>query len=239
MRNLLDSYLNAYNGDITFDFDNNILLNWYPKRIVELNPNRGLSLLELGLGHGYSTNIFSDFYKNHTVLDGSPAVIELFKSKYPNSPVKIIETFFEEFEINQKYDMIVMGFILEHVKNPVEILRHFKQFLKPNGVIYAAVPNAAVMNRRLGIIAGYLNSINDLSENDHLLGHLRYYTLKSFREDIDEAGYELHEMEGIYLKPLASFQMQSLELSDEMIRALCVLGIEYPELSCGLMAKFS
>lgn len=235
--NKLDQFAAAYEGDITYDFDNNILLNWYPKRILEQCPDKNFKLLELGIGHGYSTSIFANHYRNHTVLDGSPAIIKHFQETYPDCKAKIVETYFENFKSDEKFDLIVMGFILEHVDNPVQVLSHFKQFLKPEGVLFAAVPNAEVMNRRLGVITGMLSSIEEFSENDHLLGHQRYYKLDTFSKDIDKSGFQIISMEGIYLKPLASSQMQQLELSSEMIDALCTLGITYPELSCGLMAK--
>lgn len=237
MSNKLDDFVSAYQGNITFDFDNNILLNWYPKRIIEDIQDDNLNLLELGLGHGYSTTIFSKYFKDHTVLDGSPAVIENFKLKYPQSKAKIIETYFEDFKSEEKYDVIVMGFILEHVDNPVELLKYYRSFLKEKGVLYAAVPNAAVMNRRLGVYSGMLKDIQEMSENDILLGHQRYYTKELFESDFNEAAYKIQKVEGIYLKPLSSSQMQSLNLSNDMINALCLLGVNYPELSCGLLIK--
>jgi 2-polyprenyl-3-methyl-5-hydroxy-6-metoxy-1,4-benzoquinol methylase len=235
--NNLDDHLAAYEGDITFDFDNNILLNWYPKRILEQQNNKEFNLLELGLGHGYSTNIFSNYYHKHVVIDGSKSIINNFQKKYPYCRAKIVESFFETFDTDEKFDLIVMGFVLEHVDNPVTILKHFQKFLKPNGVVYASVPNAEVMNRRLGVISGLLSNLTEFSDNDYLLGHQRYYTKKTFSKDIQDAGYELLQMEGIYLKPLASSQVQKLNLSDEILNALCVLGLSYPELSCGLLAK--
>lgn len=235
--NNLDKHLAAYEGDISYDFDNNILLNWYPKRILEQQENKELTLLELGLGHGYSTNIFSNYYLKHVVIDGSKSIINNFQKKYPNCKAKIVESFFEAFDTEEKFDLIVMGFVLEHVDEPIRILKYFQKYLKSGGVVYAAVPNAEVMNRRLGVISGLLSNVTELSENDYLLGHQRYYTQKSFSQDIHNAGYEILQMEGIYLKPLASSQMQKLELSNEILNALCVLGVNYPELSCGLLAK--
>ena len=54
-----------------------------------------------------------------------------------------------------------------------------------------------------------------------------------------QAGYKIEEMEGIYLKPFATSQIMSLNLKDEIIQALCEIGIEYPELSCGLLAQLT
>lgn len=236
MQNGLDKHVGAYKGENLYDFDNEILLTWYPDRVLTLSPGAG-SLLELGLGHGFTTNIFSASFKRHVVLDGSRAVIENFKKRYPACSAEIVETFFEEFNTEEKFDVIVLGFILEHVDNPVQILSRFRKFVTPGGKIYAAVPNAEVLNRRLGHLAGLLPDMQALSDNDLLLGHKRYYTVNTLREDAKKAGFEIERMEGIYLKPLATSQLVSLKLDKKIIRALCEVGIDYPELSCGLLAQ--
>jgi len=236
MENSLDKHVRAYEGELQYDFDNEILLNWYPQRILNFTKN-SKSLLDLGLGHGYTTNIFSKHFEKHIVLDGSPAVIENFKKKYPDCKSKIIETYFETFKSEEKFDVIVMGFILEHVDNPVEILKHYKQFLAPNGKLFVAVPNAEVLNRRLGNLAGLLPNIQELSENDFILGHQRYYTVKSLTEDIEKSGYSIEKMEGIYLKPFTTKQIMSLNFDKKIIDALCEVGIGYPELCCGIIAE--
>jgi len=236
MKNILDTHVGAYEGQNIYDFDNEILLNWYPKRIMKLSPD-AKSLLELGLGHGFSTNMFGGSFDIHSVLDGSPSVIENFKKRYPDNKAEIIEAFFEVYQTEQPFDIIVLGFILEHVDDPKLILKRFKQFLKPGGKMYVTVPNAEVLNRRLGNLAGLLPDLQELSDNDLLLGHKRYYTVKTLTEDILAAGYDIERMEGIYLKPLATKQIISLNLDTRIIRSLCEIGISYPELSCGILAQ--
>lgn len=238
MKNKLDSHVGAYQGDNIYDFDNEILLNWYPQRIIDLVvESKNKSLLELGLGHGYSTNVFSKEFNKHVVLDGSKAVIDNFKSNFSDCNVEIIETYFETFETKEKFDVIVLGFILEHVDDPCEILEKYRDFLAPTGKMYVSVPNATVLNRKLGNLAGMLPNVELLSENDVLLGHKRYYTVETLREDILKSGYTVEEIEGIYLKPFTTKQILSLDLQDEIINALCQVGIEYPELSCGILAE--
>ncbi len=238
MKNKLDSHVGAYQGKNLYDFDNKILLNWYPKRIIELAQG-AKSILELGLGHGFSTNVFSKAFERHLVLDGSSAVIENFKKNFSACSVEVKETFFETFETNEKFDVIVLGFILEHVDDPCAILNKYRNFLTTNGKLYLAVPNAEVLNRRLGNLAGLLPDMQSLSDNDILLGHKRYYTVASLKEDIKKSGYKVEKMEGIYLKPLATSQMISLNLSESIINAMCEIGISYPELSCGILAELT
>jgi ubiquinone/menaquinone biosynthesis C-methylase UbiE len=236
MDNVLDSHVVAYNGQNLYDFDNNIQLNWYPKRVLRL-AEKARSILELGLGHGITTAIFSNHFDRHLVLDASPAVIENFRKRFPDCRAEIVETYFEKFLSDEKFDLIVLGFILEHVHNPVEIMSYYKRFLVPQGKMFVTVPNAEVMNRRLGHLAGMLEDMQQLSDHDRLCGHKRYYTVKSLAEEIRIAGYEIERMEGIYLKPFTTVQMISLNFDQKVIDALCTLGVDYPELCCGIMAQ--
>ena len=238
MSNLLDKHLAAYQGGNLYDFDNEILLTWYPQRVLH-HAGAARSLLELGLGHGYTTDIFSQRFERHIVLEGSPAVIDNFRNNYPNCAAEIVETWFENFATDERFDLIVMGFILEHVDDPMLILKHFRQFLAPGGRMFLAVPNAEVLNRRLGQLAGLLEDVTSLSSNDHLLGHKRFYTAATLSADIAQAGCGVDRLEGIYLKPFTTQQIASLQLEKKVIDALCKVGINYPELSCALLAEIS
>lgn len=236
MKNALDEHVVAYEGQNLYDFDNNILLNWYPKRVLALAEG-SKSLLELGLGHGFTANIFSRSFGRHVILEGSPAVIEHFNKNHPECTAEIVETYFENFETDEKFDVIVMGFILEHVDDPAQIVARFKKFLAPDGKMFLAVPNAEVMNRRLGHLAGLLPDISELSENDHMLGHKRYYTVKSLKDEVTACGYDIICIEGIFLKPFTTRQLVSLDLNTSILEALCHLGVSYPELSCGIFVQ--
>lgn len=238
MGNTLDSHVRAYQGDNIYDFDNEIQLRWYPERIMQCSTG-AQSLLELGLGHGITATTFAPHFKRHVVIDASPAVIANFRQRYPRAKIEIVESYFEIFETPDKFDVIVFGYILEHVDNPVLILKHFRKFLNPNGRMFVTVPNAEVLNRKLGHLAGMLPDMQQLSEHDLLLGHKRYYTVQSLTKDVEEAGYIVKRMEGIYLKPLTTSQMLSLMLDDRIIDALCQVGVDYPELSCGLLVELA
>jgi trans-aconitate methyltransferase len=238
MKNKLDVHVAAYQGGNLYDFDNEILLTWYPQRVLH-HARVARSLLELGLGHGYTTDIFSSRFARHVVLEGSPAVIRNFRDKYPDCSAEIVETWFESFATDERFDVIVMGFILEHVDDPLLILRRFRDFLAPGGKMFLAVPNAEVLNRRLGQLAGLLDDVTTLSENDLILGHKRFYSVATFSADIAQAGCGVDRLEGIYLKPFTTGQIVSLQLDRKVIDALCIVGIDYPELSCGLLAEIS
>lgn len=238
MANALDNHVQAYQGSNIYDFDNLIQLKWYPQRVVQFSKGAS-SLLELGLGHGITTGVFAQHFERHVVVDASPAVIENFRRRFPDSKARIVESYFETFDTTERFDVIVFGFILEHVDDPILVLKHFRRYLAPGGRMFVTVPNAEVLNRKLGHLAGMLPDMQQLSEHDLLLGHKRYYTVASLREDVLQAGYEIKRLEGIYLKPLSTSQMLSLKLDDSIIRALCLAAIDYPELSCSIFAELT
>lgn len=234
--NELDKSLSAYSINKHYYFDEEISLNWYARRIIDIfSPD--ISVLDLGLGHGITANLFSKHFADYTILEGSQEIINKHRIEFPKSTANIVNTFFEEFNVNKQYDLIIMGFILEHVKNPVQIMSLYKEFLKTNGSMILSVPNAEAMNRRLGCYAGFLDDITRLSDYDRELGHLRYYTIDTFRKDIETAGLKVKIIEGIYLKPFTTKQMISLNFDQKVLDALCILGIEYPELCLGIMAE--
>lgn len=232
----LDAHAAAYQGGSVYDFDNGILMNWYARRVCALAPSAG-SLLELGLGHGITTCLFGAHVARHVVVDGSPAVIEQFRRAHPDCRAEIVEAWFEQYETAERFDVVVCGFVLEHVEDPVALIARMRTLLAPGGRLFIAVPNAAALNRRLGHLAGVLDDLHTLSAHDRLLGHRRYYDVHSLRADVARAGGTLARLEGIYLKPLTTRQMLAAELAPPFLDALCEVGIDYPELCCGLLAE--
>lgn len=234
MNNHLDSFVAAYGGDFSYAFDNNIMLNWYPERIMQLCPDKG-SLLELGIGHGFTTNRFSQYFSRHMVIDGSASVIEQFRNQYSGCKAEVVQSYFEDFDTEERFDVIVMGFVLEHVTDPEQVLRRFKKFLAPSGRCFVAVPNGESLHRRLGHAAGLLNDLMALGTGDLELGHQRQYSQATLTDELQRAAYRVVRKEGIFLKPLTTSQLQSLQLDEKIIQAMCTMGIDYPELSCALL----
>lgn len=228
--------IEVYGEDNVYEYDNNIMMHYYPKRIIQLLDS-SKSCLELGIGHGYTTTIFSQYFKRHVVLDGDKDIIDRFRNKFPDIETQIIKTYFEDWETKDKFDVIIMGFVLEHVKEPQIILNKYKKILKQNGKIFIIVPNAEALNRRVGKEAGILTELTELSENDIRLGHKRYYSLKTLLRECQEAGLKAVRQEGIYLKPVTTKQMVSLKLSKEIINGFLAVGKDYPELSLGILLE--
>ena len=235
MSNNLDLFTEAYSSTFPYSLDNNLMLNWYTDRIIDMI--QGESLLELGIGHGYSSMKFSKAFKRHLVLEGSQEIINEFQQRFGSNQMEIVNTYFESFFSEEKFDVIVMGFILEHVDDPSVILNKYKYFLKKDGKVYVTVPNCEALNKRIGYEAGLLKDISSLSEADCALGHKRLFTIKTLRNLVEMSGYRVNKTEGIFLKPITTQQIIDLKLSDEILQAMLKVGQNYPELCVGILME--
>lgn len=234
----LNKVSSEYKPGAATSLENELILNWYPPRILKrLQKEEYTSILELGLGHGYTTALFNRYFERHTVIEGSSVVIELFKTQHPSLNVKLIESYFEDFVSVERFDIIVMGFILEHVDDPGLILRNFRKNLNPEGRLFVAVPNAKSLNRRLGLTMGKINDIYELNENDHALGHQRQFCRETLTALLHKENYRVTWEEGIYLKPLPLAYMQQMPELKENLHAMCEVGVDFPDLCVGILME--
>jgi 2-polyprenyl-3-methyl-5-hydroxy-6-metoxy-1,4-benzoquinol methylase len=234
--NKLDMVISEYQPNAATAIENDLILHWYPQRIVQRFKQCD-SLLELGLGHGFTASTFNAVTIHHTIVEGSGVLIDMFKKAEPDLKVELIQSYFENLQPGKLFDVIVMGFILEHVDDPAFVLRHYRQFLKPGGKFYIAVPNAKSMNRRMGFELGMINDIYSLNANDIALGHQRQYCRDTLRRELEQQGYKITHEEGIYLKPLPLNVLKTLDRFEDNLQAMLHVGIDFPDLCVGLLVE--
>lgn len=234
----LDNYQGAYMPEFRFNDENVLTLSFYAERMCKvLRAKKAKSILSLGIGHRVVSqsiiNEFKNSIRRYLIVEGSPEIISDYKSRFPDLPAEteIIQTYFEEFKTEEKFDAIEMGFVLEHVDDPAQIINLFKKYLNPGGTIFLAVPNARSMHRQLGQLAGLLKDLYNLSPEDLQLGHKRYFDLDSFTRLIKGCGLNISKVEGNFMKPFTTSQIVSLNLKPEIWRALMEYGIDHPD-SC-------
>lgn len=232
----LDAVTSEYLPNAATSIENELILHWYPKRIVQ---RFGFceSILELGIGHGYTPALFNSVCRRHVIVEGSQLVIDLFQERNPSFSGEVVFSYFEDFDTEERFDVIVMGFVLEHVIDPGLILDRFRKFLKPGGRLFAAVPNAKSLNRRLGLELGKIDDIYSLNANDIALGHRRQYCRDTFRSELRDHGYTVLLEEGIYLKPLPLPILQTLPDFQDNLQAMLRVGVEFPDLCVGLLME--
>lgn len=118
------------------------------KSITRHIPGDNLSALDIGGGNGWLLDALkradSRVTKTAVIdIDGGAKSAALAKGHdFHLTPV-------ESFETEQKYDLILMLNLLEHVPNPVELLEKVRGLLKPGGRIWIKTPNFDSLDARL------------------------------------------------------------------------------------------
>lgn len=197
-------------------------------RNLQKIPKTG-GVLELGPAEGVMTDLLFPLYEDdYTVVDGAPHFIDSLKKRHQG--IKCYAMLFEEFEPERKYENIILGHVLEHVQNPVDILMKCGSWLTESGCIIAAVPNAESLHRQAAVKMGLLKHTKELNETDKLNGHRRVYDLPKLKSDFVEAGLRIVETGGYWLKPLSNSQINNTWTS-EMIDAFLSIGELYPNIA--------
>jgi len=167
---------------------------------------QGTSLLDIACGDGLITAQFKPYFSRVVGVDASSVHLAAARKRLPD--VEFHESLIEELNLSQKFDTILMLDLLEHVIDPIIVLKKAASFLKNDGVLIVHVPNTNAVNRKIAVLMGTLKSCDELSPFDiEVAGHRRSYTLESLKEDIKNAGLQVTETGGIFYKMLSTPQM--------------------------------
>lgn len=215
----------AYN----FDFD---VIHKYMIRAFEPFFKKG-NCLELGSFKGDFTKRLLPYFGDITCVEASDKAISEAKQHLPN--VQFVQSLFEEVNLPIKYDNVILTHVLEHLDNPVAILKRINiEWLADDGRLFLVCPNANAPSRQIAVKMGLIshNTAITPAEEDH--GHRITYTLDTLERDAIAGGLKVVYRSGIFFKALANFQWDRLLSTDIISEAYldgCFqLGQQYPDL---------
>lgn len=185
----------------------------------------GETCLEMGPATGYMTGLLVNSFTSVTVVEGSITLLNQIP-KYDN--LKKVNCLFEEFNPTEKFDTIIINHVLEHLEDPVSVLKKVYNWLNVDGVCIVGVPNAKSFHRLAAVKMGILNSEYDLNNRDYELGHYRVYDLNMLRNHMSQANFQISFESGVFLKFLSNKQIESL-LDDHIVDAYFDLAHEFYE----------
>ena len=100
---------------------------------------------------------------------------------------------FDVDELEGTYDVLLFGDTLEHLADPVAVLRRLATHLADDGTLIVSVPNVANWAIRLLLLAGRFR-YTDRGILDRT--HLRFYTRRTLVEMIESAGFRVQSVVG-------------------------------------------
>jgi 2-polyprenyl-3-methyl-5-hydroxy-6-metoxy-1,4-benzoquinol methylase len=185
--------------------------------------------LELGPAEGVMTDLLVKNGHEITCVDGSEKFAEDIRKRH--SGARVFCELFENFELNEVFDNIFLGHVLEHVIDPTLILQKCQSWTSAEGsMIFAAVPNALSIHRHAAVFMGLLPHEKAMSELDIHHGHRRIFDPFEFRQLFLSAGFEIVAHGGYWLKPLSNRQIED-SWTEEMLDAFMRLGERYPDIA--------
>lgn len=213
-----------------FDFD---VMHPYMIRSFEPFFNKG-SLLELGSFKGDFTKRFVPYFDDITCVEASDVAVAEARKKLGDK-VKYVNSLFERASLPKRYDNIVMTHVLEHLDDPVLVLKRINdEWLAEGGRFFLVCPNANAPSRQIAVKMGLIthNAAVTPAEAEH--GHRCTYSLDTLERDAVAAGLKVVHRSGIFFKALANFQwdrlLQTDIISKEYLEGCYKLGQLYPDL---------
>jgi GNAT superfamily N-acetyltransferase/2-polyprenyl-3-methyl-5-hydroxy-6-metoxy-1,4-benzoquinol methylase len=214
----------------TFDFD---IMHPYMIRSFEPFFNDG-SLLELGSHRGHFTKRFLSRFDDVTCVEASDVAIEEAKRTLGDK-VHFFHSTFETAILPRRYDNVVLTHVLEHLDEPVQVLKRVNdEWLTARGRLFLVCPNANAPSRQIAVKMGLIshNAAVTPAESEH--GHRRTYSLDTLERDATASGLKVMHRSGIFFKALANFQLDRLLKTDiiskEYLEGCYKLGQLYPDL---------
>jgi len=223
----LDKSLDYYSTDVEADIGERFVT----KATIELIKENisGKSILNLGLGNGKTSLIFNELVISQVVVEGSREILKKFS--FSSEKTKFIESYFENFNTGEKFDVILANHVLEHVNDPVGLMKtKFHEWLKDDGIAFITVPNAKSIHRLIGKQMRMLESEYDLNSSDIKGGHQRVYDSDTLRKQITEANLEVVEIGGYNIKMVSLAQMK--DWNQDLLDAIFEVSKQMPPEIC-------
>ena len=220
------------NHEYAYGFDFDVM---HPLMLRTFSPffNQG-NLLELGSFKGDFTKRIISCFKDITCVEASSEAIDIAKKKLAEQ-VKFVHSTFETVALPCKYDNIIITHVLEHLDDPVAVLKRINdEWLSDTGRLFLVCPNANAPSRQIAVKMGLIshNSAVTTAEAEH--GHRITYTLDTLERDAKASGLNVVYRSGIFFKALANFQWDRLLntdiISPAYLEGCYQLGQQYPDL---------
>ena len=90
------------------------------------------------------------------------------------------------------FDCIIYGDVIEHLIEPLAVLKNHKEYLSDNGYVIASVPNVRYYKLITKLV--FSGSWDYMDKGILDRSHLRFFALVNLKELFIEAGYEITEV---------------------------------------------
>lgn len=161
------------------------------RKILELVGNlRGKRVLDVGCTTGYlgtkirkmGNYVVGIEISEEAALEARKVLDKVFTFDIEKQwPVPICE---------RSFDLVILAELLEHVFDPVEVLKSVSQVLNPGGFIIVTTPNFMTWTNRAKFLVG---NFKYQGQGMFDFGHIRFFTYNFLKKVLSEANFQIIE----------------------------------------------
>ena len=149
-------------------------------------------VLDVGCDTGYLGEALAAFGNETSGFEVNPVTAEEARHKLARVEVGDLENIdMVELFGRGSFEVVVFGDVLEHLRDPLPVLRQARPLLAPGGSVLISTPNVAHGDVRLALLKGQFNytKLGILDET-----HTRFFTRTSLVDFLHDAGFVLAEL---------------------------------------------
>lgn len=184
--------------------------------LIELIETGERKFLDIGCGAGGNAKLLKEKVPNSVIvgITLSSAEAELARSYMDKVVVTDIENW-EPEDLEDLFDAVIVCHTLEHMVDPLAVLRKMKKFLKRGGHLYMALPNVMFYRQRLEFLRGrFRYTETGLMDKTHL----RFFDWESAGEIVTHAGFQIEKRMAVGSFPQWKFRKVSPKLAHRIDR---------------------
>lgn len=152
---------------------------------------RGSDVLEVGTAAGHMTRALARKDCRVVGLEIDPGQAARARAFCARMVVGNIEELEVERAISERFDVVLCGDVLEHLRDPAIAVTRLKSLLRPGGFMVVSLPNVAHGSVRLSLLDGRFPyaryGLLDAT-------HLRFFTLSGIVDLFNSAGLEIRDV---------------------------------------------
>ncbi|WP_443629985.1 class I SAM-dependent methyltransferase [Candidatus Njordibacter sp. Uisw_056] len=153
-----------------------------------------ISVLEIGVGEGFLLKELSKNVKDYKGVDFSKYSIAQF---FPELLSHFEQADVYEYlrELDKKYDVIILRNTIEHVREPMELMKALKESINPNGLVAFSFPNDYSVIQELSKKMGYTKKEEFWFCPPE---HLSYFNTETGKKFAEKCGLNIVDMFSIF-----------------------------------------
>ena len=208
---------------------------------------KGKKIVDIGCGEGGVLVPFAKAGYDCIGLEYSPDRVEYARQK--SSPnIRFIEGDIEQFNYDEKFDIILMLDVIEHLQQKLTALRNIKKILSAEGIVIISFPpfrspfggHQQVMKSFLKYIpyihllpetiySWLLEKIESKGIESHLKNYQNGITIRQFEKLIDQAGFEVMARNAYLIRPRQAlrFGLKIIQNRVKIFNEYLTTGIVY------------